>query len=119
MAGKTKVREITIVDEGGTFTSFFKKFYGEKEEYDFEGLSTLRNLLTNEKAKILHAIKAKKPKSIYELAKILKKDFKTVNDNVKLLEKFGFLDMIAEKSGKRDRFRPVVVVDSMIVEIKI
>ena len=118
MAEKTKTREITITDEGGAFTSFFKMFKTE-ESYDFEGIALLRKILSNEKARILHTIKTKKPKSIYELAKVLKRDFKSVIDDVKLLEKFGFIDMIAEKSGNRERLKPVLVVDSMHIHIKI
>ena len=118
MAEKTKTREITLVDEGGAFTSFFKRFKTE-EEFDFEGLAMLRKLLRNEKAKILHTVKMKKPKSIYELAKMLKRDFKSVFDDIKLLEKFGFVEMIEEKSGRRIRHKPIVVVDSMHIYIKI
>lgn len=119
MAQKTKVREITIVDNSGTFTTFFRRFAGEKSEYDFEGLSALRNLLTNEKARILHVIKNKKPKSLYELAKILKRDFKSVMDDLKVLKRFGFIEMKSEKSGKRVRHKPIVVVDTMVLEIKV
>lgn len=119
MAQRSKTREITIVGNEGAFSTFFRKFYGEEKEYDFEGLATLRKLLSNEKARILHAIKTKKPSSIYELAKILKRDFKSVSEDIKLLDKFGFIDLISEKSGKRERLRPVIVVDSMYINLKI
>ncbi len=118
MTEKCKTREITIVDEKGTFTSFFKLFKSESS-YDFEGIALLRKLLSNEKAKILHAVKTSKPKSIYELAKLLKRDFKSVIDDVKFLEKFGFIDMIAEKSGGRERHRPILAIDSMHIHFKI
>ncbi|MCH7568201.1 MAG: ArsR family transcriptional regulator [Nanoarchaeota archaeon] len=119
MAKKTKTRDITIVDEKGAFSILFKRFSGDKKEYDFEGLSALRHLLSNEKARLLHVIKTKKPKSIYALARILERDFKTVSDDIKLLERFGFLDLISEKTGKRERLRPVIVVDSIKIEIKV
>ena len=119
MAKKTKIRQITLVNESGTFKTLFKKFSGEKKDYDFEGLASLRNLLSNEKARILHTIKLKKPTSIYNLAKILSRDFKSVSDDVKLLERFGFIDLIAEKTGKRERLKPVVVVDSINIEISV
>ena len=119
MAQRSKTREITIVGNEGAFSTFFRKFYGEEKEYDFEGLETLRKLLSNEKARILHTIKIKKPSSIYELAKILKRDFKSVSDDIKLLDKFGFIDLVSEKSGKRERLRPVLVVDSMYINLKI
>jgi len=118
MANKSKVREITITDEGGTFDVLLRKFTGEKD-YDFESISWLRKLLSNEKARLMHIIKTKKPGSIYELAKILKRDFKSVSDDIKLLEKFGFIDMIAEKTGKRERLRPILVVDSMHIHVKV
>lgn len=118
MAEKTKIREVTITDDGGAFNVFFKRLRGEKE-YDFDGLAMLRKLLSNEKARLMNTLKKSKPGSIYELAKMLNRDFKSVSDDVKLLEKFGFLDMIAEKTGKRERLRPVLVIDSMRIEIKV
>ncbi len=117
MVKKTKTRQITLVGEGGTFKTLFKKFTGEKKDYDFEGLSALRNLISNEKARILHTIKLQNPTSIYSLAKLLKRDFKSVSDDVKLLERFGFIDLISEKTGKRERLKPVVVVDSINIEV--
>lgn len=122
MSKKTKTREISIVDKSGTFDVLFKRFSKdkkEKESYDFEGLALIRKLLSNEKARILHTIKASKPKSIYELAKILQRDFKSVNNEIKMLEKFGFIDLISEKSGERERLRPVVVVDSIQLNIQV
>ena len=117
MASKT--REITIVDKRGAFEAFFKKFSGEKEDYDFEGLSVLRKLLSNEKARLLHVIKTKNPPSLYKLAKILKRDFKSVVQDIKLLERFGFIDMISEKTGKRERLRPILVVDSININLRV
>lgn len=119
MAKKTKTRFITILDEKGVFRVLFKKFVGEKKDYDFEGLSALRSIMSNEKARLLHNIKINDPKSIYGLAKMLKRDFKSVNDDVKLLERFGFIDLISEKTGNRERLKPVIVVDSIIIEIKV
>ena len=117
MAKKTRIRQIILVNDKGSFKTLFKKFTGEKKDYDFEGLSSLRNLLSNEKARILNVIKIKNPTSIYNLAKILDRNFKSVSDDIKLLERFGFIDLIAEKTGKRERLKPVIVVDSINIEI--
>lgn len=119
MAQKTKTKQITIVDEKGTFGVFLKMFQGSKKDYDFNGLALLRSLLSNEKARILHIVKTKNPQSVYSLAKLLQRDFKSVSEDVKLLEKFGFIDLIAEKTGKRNRFKPIVILDSLTLEIKI
>lgn len=119
MALKSKTREITIVDKGGTFDLFFRRFSEDKKEYDFEGISTLRKLLSNEKARLMHVIKTKNPDSIYKLANILKRDLKSVNEDIKLLENFGFIDLISEKTGKRERLRPVLVVDSINIKLSV
>ncbi len=119
MAQKTKTREITIVDKGGTFNTLFKKFSWEKKEFDFEGLSILRKLLSNEKARLLYTIKAEKPNSIYKLAKLLKRDFKSVSEDIKLLERFGFIDLISEKTGNRERLKPILIVDTIYISLSV
>ena len=121
MAVKSKTREITIVEKKGGFDAILKRFTkeaGENTEYDFEGISALRKLLSNEKARLLNTIKTKNPASIYHLAKILKRDFKSVAQDIKLLERFGFIDLIAEKTGKRERLKPILVIDSLHINLK-
>lgn len=121
MSSKTKTREITIVNEKGTFATLFGKLYGEEShsEYDFKGLAALRQVLSNEKAKLIHLIKQKNPSSIYNLAKLAGRNFKGVNDDIKLLERLGFVDLIAEKTGKRERLKPVVTTDTIWFQIKL
>lgn len=115
---KTKIREVTIKESKGGFFLF-----GNKEnfnsKYDFDGLSSLRQLLSKEKAKILDVIKHKKPGSIYEVSKILKRPFKAVFDDIKLLERFGFIELISEKTKNRIRHKPEIIVDHMIIHLKI
>ena len=72
-----------------------------KKDYDFSGILALRQLLSNEKARILHVIKTQSPTSIYDLSKKLDRTFKSVNDDLKLLERFGFIELIEEKTKKR------------------
>ncbi len=115
---QTKTREITIRESKGVF-SLLKKSGVSKKEYDFEGISALRQLLSNEKARILHAIKQQKPRSIYDLAKKLDRGFKSVNDDVKLLERFGFIDLIEEKTKNRTRLRPEIIVDTITIHVKV
>src|SRR3989344_4918912 len=115
---KTKIREITITESKGTF-NIFKKANVSKENYDFSGMLALRQLLSNEKARILHVIKTEKPSSIYDLAKKLGRGFKSVNDDIKLLNRFGFVELVEEKTKNRKRHKPVVVIDSLTVNVKI
>mgnify|MGYP001572469294 CR=1 FL=1 len=119
MAQKTKSLEITITDDKGTFSSFFKKIAGDKSDYDFKSIASLRSLLSNEKARLMHIIKTKNPKSIYSLAKILGRDFKAVSEDIKMLEQFGVVDLVKEKTGNRERLKPVLIIDSLKIEISI
>jgi predicted transcriptional regulator len=49
----------------------------------------------------------------------LKRDFKSVVLDLKLLERFGFIEMIYEKSGNRKRLRPVLAVDTVNIIVHI
>ena len=115
---KEKIREITITQSKGAF-AIFKKARTSKKDYDFEGLSVLRKLLSNEKARLLHAIKTQSPRSIYDLAKKLGRNFKSVSDDIKLLERMGFIELIEEKTKKRIRHRPEIIVDTITIHIKV
>jgi len=117
MAQKTKIREISIHESHGVF-SILRRF-GGKEEYDFKGLSEFRQILSNEKARILDVIKNQKPSSIYSLSKMLGRNFKSVQQDIKLLEKFGFIELVKEKTKNRIRHRPEIVVDTIIVNIRV
>jgi len=114
---KSKVREITIIESKGTFSIFKKP--KSKSDYDFSGILALRQILSNEKARILDVIKREKPQSIYELAKKLGRGFKSVNDDIKLLERFGFIELTAEKTKNRVRHKPGVVVDMITIHVKV
>jgi predicted transcriptional regulator len=119
MAQKSKIREVTIVDKGGTFNTFFRKLTGEGGDYDFEGLAALRRLLSNERARMLHVIKTKRPKSLYELSRLLARDFKSVASDIKLLQRFALVEMAAEKTGKRQRLRPTLAADTLTIHVRL
>ncbi len=112
------VREITIKESKGAF-SLFKKPSKNKEEYDFSGISSLRQLLNNEKARLLSVVKTEKPASLYDLAKRLNRGFKSVHDDVKLLERFGFLQLVEEKVNNRTRHKPQIIADTITIHLKI
>lgn len=115
---KTKTREITLTESNGNF-SIFKKSLSQKTDYDFSGILALRQLLTNEKARILNVIKHQKPISIYDLAKKLNRGFKSVNDDVKLLKRFGFIELTKEKTKNRVRYKPSIIVDKVTIHVKV
>jgi predicted transcriptional regulator len=109
-----RIKTINLNAEKGAFSAIFKRFRGEAKP--LSDVSLVRSLLSNEKAKLLHILRQKQPNSIYELAKLAQRDFKAVRNDVKLLEKIGIIEMIPIHKGKREKLKPLLVLD--ILEIK-
>jgi len=118
MAGKREgVRNISLQIDRSTFSTIFHLF---SRESLFSELSVLRNLLTNEKARIIHTIKEQRPQSLYVLAKKLGRDFKSVRQDVKTLEHFGIVKLVRidHKHYKRKSLKPVLELDGLQINIK-
>ena len=113
---KTKIRYVDVNVNKGNFVS---KLIGAKKSHDFSDIKLLRSILSNEKARILYALKTQKPKSIYALAKLLGRDFKSIREDIKVLERFGFIEFHSEKTGKREALKPVLVIDKLQIIIDI
>lgn len=111
---KTRYFELSPTNFG-----FFSRFFVAKNELDFADAENLRKALSNEKARILYMLKNEKINSIYQLAKILKRDFKSVYEDLKFLEKLGFIEFIEEDKGKKRCLKPVLAVDKMELVIYI
>jgi predicted transcriptional regulator len=82
----------------------------------FESLKTMRKFITDERLRILKAIKKNKPESIYELAQLLKRDTKNVSDDVHYLSELGLIEIKKTKDG-RQKTKPVVEYEKILVEI--
>lgn len=116
MADKVKTRYLDINVKEGNFVS---KLIGGKQTHNFSDVKLLRNLLSNEKARILYALRKQKPSSIYNLAKILGRDFKSVRQDIKVLERFGFIEFHSTKTGKRQSLKPVLTTDKLQIMMNI
>ena len=113
---RTKTRYLDInVDERG----FVSKLLSRTKEQDFSDIVLLRKILSNEKARILFVLKNKSVSSIYGLSKALGREFKSVYEDLKILERFGFIEFHSEKKGKRESLKPVLTVDELVLKIKI
>lgn len=119
MAKKTekRTRTVNLYITPNALTSIFKRLKGDRSDYDFSGLADLRQLLSNEKAKILNVIKKENPESIYKLARILGRDFKAVREDIKLLERFGFIELKPETKGRRKKLRPIIAIENLQLNI--
>jgi len=112
----SKTRYLKVnVREGG----FVSKLTGGNKKYNFSDITLLRKILSNQKAKILHTLKHENPESIYKLAKILKRDFKSVSEDLKILERFGFIEFHNNQKGKRKSLKPSLSVNQMQIILNI
>jgi predicted transcriptional regulator len=85
----------------------------------FESLKAMRMFITDERLKILKVVRKYHPESIYELAKILKRDTKNVSDDVHYLSELGLLDIKESKGDGRKKTTPVVNYQKIMVEIPV
>jgi predicted transcriptional regulator len=84
----------------------------------FESLDAMRKVLTEERLKIVKAIRKNHPASIYELAKILRRDVKNTFDDVQFLAQAGLVELKKAKDI-RERTAPKVDYDKIVLEISV
>jgi len=115
MGVKRVVNIIDLEQKKGVFVSIIDKIKGRKQSK----LVELRQILSNEKARLLHTIKTKNPNSIYELSKLLSRDFNAVRYDIRILEKLGFVELISSRNKKRESLKPIVNVDQVVIKINL
>ncbi len=84
----------------------------------FESLDVMRKVLTEERLKIVKAIRKNHPASIYELAKILRRDVKNTFDDVQFLAQAGLVELKKTKDI-REKTTPKVDYDKIVFEITV
>ncbi len=118
MGGK-RVKVVEIKLKESAFSVFFKKFRTKDGAMDdLSGISAVRQLLSNEKARILSTLGQRKVSSVYELAKILKRDFKSVRQDVELLKKFELVKLERGKD-KRNTLKPALNIDKLQINLSV
>ena len=93
-----------------------KKF--KEDSITFQSLDQLRKFLTNKRLELLKIIRHKKPKSVYELAKLVERTPENVNTDIKLLEQLGFVETTKIREV-REKVVPEVIYDKMTLEINV
>lgn len=94
-----------------------KKVKKEEGIY-FDSIDSMRAVLTNKRLQILKAIKEHNPTSVYELAKILGRDIKNVNQDLKLLSEIGLVTLEKVETDKK-RVVPHVDYSKILLEIPV
>jgi predicted transcriptional regulator len=84
----------------------------------FESIDDMRSVLTNNRLAILKVIRENKPQSIYELSKMLGRNLKNVNEDLKLLAEIGLVTLEATKKDRK-RIMPHVDYAKITLEIAV
>jgi hypothetical protein len=110
---KPLVLDINL-ESHGTFSALFRRFGFGSEELSVD---MLRQLLSHERARMIHVIRTQKPGSIYFLAKALGRDFKAVKKDILLLKKFNVVDLEEAKYKGRKKLKPVLKITGLQVNL--
>jgi len=94
-----------------------KKVRKEEGIY-FDSIDTMRAVLTNNRLLILKTIRERKPGSVYELAKMLNRDLKNVNQDLKMLSEVGLVTLEKTEADKK-RVIPHVDYAKILLEIPV
>jgi predicted transcriptional regulator len=123
-----KTLTIQIKSAGAALQEFRKTFKDvasrrradRREGVYFTSIEAARNLLTPNRLALLRAVRSGRPGSIYELAKMVSRDLKNVQDDLRLLETYGLIRMAdATRSGKRRVRIPQALFDQIELKIAI
>lgn len=91
-----------------------------REGVYFTSIEAARNLLTPHRLALLRAVRAGRPGSIYELAKMVNRDLKNVQGDLRLLETYGLIRMAdGTRAGKRRVRVPQALFDQIELKIAI
>jgi predicted transcriptional regulator len=81
----------------------------------FNNLKEMRKALTEKRLELIKIIKDEKPASVYELAKISRRDIKNVLHDLTYLKELGLVDI----TETRDKKVPQVSYDKIALEVAI
>lgn len=126
MGMKVKMIEIEVkpfkADEKDVAEAFKKISKGEKVREDkivVESLDELRKVLTKERIRLLHVIRTKKPKSVYDLSLMLERDRKAIITDIEILKRLGLVKIAKRRTMKRMRTVPSVPYTKIDVAISV
>ncbi len=94
-----------------------EKVKPEKGLY-FESIEGFRKALTPKRLELLHLIREKQPGSLQELARLSKRDIKSVATDIAILKDLGLIDMKRKKEGRRES-TPTVNYNKISLEIAV
>jgi predicted transcriptional regulator len=90
-----------------------------RDEVGFTSIEAARNFMTRERLALMHTIRTRHPGSLYALAKMVSRDFKNVQEDVRILERHGLVRIARQPRGKRKVKVPQVLFEEISLRIAI
>lgn len=91
-----------------------------REGVYFSSLEAARALLTRNRLALLRVVRARRPRSISELARTVNRDLKNVQEDLRILEQYGLIRMTTGRStGKRVTKAPQALFREIALKIAI
>jgi predicted transcriptional regulator len=124
----TKTVTFTIRSEEELFSQFAETYRAVRvgrrvrrhEGVSFTSIEAARNFLTPARLALLRAVRGRRPGSVYALAKIVGRDLKNVQQDLKILEQHGLVKMIRGRgTGKRAVTVPTALCREIALRIAI
>lgn len=92
----------------------------KREGVYFTSIEAARNLLTPNRLALLRAVRSERPGSIYELSRVVNRDLKNVQEDLRILETYGLVRMAdATRVGRRRVRVPRSLFDEIELRIAI
>lgn len=91
---------------------------GHREATYFVDIEAFQSVLTVKRIELLHAIHIYKPKSIYELAQIVGRNLRNVQEDTALLARAGLISL-SKKKMIRNNVVPRVDYDRLQIQIPV
>lgn len=88
------------------------------DELVCDSMDAMLKLMSKSRFDVFAAIMERKPRSLYELAKVLNKDAGNVLRDAKVLESLGLIKLVTTKDGDRERLRPQALYDKIVFEFE-
>lgn len=90
------------------------------ESVSFTSIEAIRNFLTPSRIRLLRAVRRQQPGSTYALAKMVGRDLKNVQQDLRILEQHGLIKMARRRSrGKRAVTVPTALCQEIALRIAI
>ena len=124
----TKTVTFTIRPEEDVLSQFAETYRALRagrrvERHDgvsFTSIEAARNFLTPTRLALLRAVRRRQPGSVYALAKMVGRDLKNVQEDLKILEQHGLISMARGRgAGKRAVTVPTALCREIALRIAI